>query len=117
MEDKMISPFLLGQLMATAHLIEKATNESFGATENTQTLSQENFIALLENPAATIARMETVLMPQKKLFADTVDMKLINDMKLIYKIKNQYILPDTPVEDKEAYYQGYESQMKKYNSN
>lgn len=113
MEEKIISPFLLGQLVATTHLIERATNASF--SEDSKTLAEENFLAMLENPAETIARVEALLMPQKKLFDSVVDKRLINDMKLIYKIKNQYTLPSTPVEDKEAYYKGYESQLKKYN--
>lgn len=113
MDEKIISPYLLGQLMATALLIERASNESFDT--DSKTLAEENFLEALDNPAETIARMETVLLPQKMLFDSVVDKKLMNDMRLIYKIKNQYILPTTPVEDKEAYYKGYEAQLKKYN--
>lgn len=113
-EKPLVSSFLMGQLMATARLIEEDEKEVQKPDDNSLTVAETFFHDMIEKPASTLKLLESRLMPRREALEKTGKTQLIREMKLIYKVKNQYTISNDHPLDSEEFYKGYHQQLKKY---
>lgn len=113
-EKPPVSSFLMGQLLATARLIEEDEKAAISPECRDLTLAETFFQEMIDRPASTLAQLESHLMPRREELEKTGKIQLIREMKLIYKVKNQYTISDDYPLDEEDFFKGYTQQMKKY---
>ncbi len=108
-----VPSFLLGQLVATVQLIEEDVKEHDNPKDNSLTVAEEYFNEMIENPKNALAMIESKLAPARERLSHPENHKLVRDMKLIYKIKQQYRISSEHLNEEE-YFKGYYQQLKKY---
>lgn len=113
MEKKPISSLLLGQLVATAQLMEEAVKAHDNPLDNSLTVAEEYFNEVIENPATALLTMEEKLLPIKHRLENIEEKALLRNMSLILKVKEQCQITDEHV-DEEEFYRGYQQQLKKF---
>lgn len=110
----LVSSFLMGQLLATARLIEEDEKMVKRPDDRDLTLAETFFHEMIDRPATALAELESHLLPRREELEVTGKKQLIREMKLIYKVKNQYTVSNEHPLDPEEFYKGYTQQMKKY---
>ncbi len=113
MEKKPISSFLIGQLVATAQLMEETSMHERDPNDDHVTVAEDCFNEVIEHPASALHTLEERLAPQRFRLSHIHEENLLKDMKLIYKIKDQYAINDEHL-DEEEYLKGYFQQLKRY---
>lgn len=113
-EKPLVSSFLMGQLLATARLIEEDEKEVKRPEDRDLTIAETFFQEMIDRPASTLQQLESHLMPRREELEKTGKKQLIREMKLIYKVKNQYTISNDHPLDEEEFFKGYTQQMKKY---
>lgn len=116
MEEKKkptVSSFLLGQLIATLRLVEEDINAAENETGHGITIAGKYFDEMLQNPAATLIKIEEEIEPRQEQFDNPTNKQLTRELALIHRLKNLYEMPDHPV-DEEEFFKGYNQQLKKY---
>lgn len=108
-----IPSFLLGQLIATVQLIEEDVKEHDNPNDNHLTIAETYFNDMIEEPEATLKKIEESLVPREERLSNPEKKGLIRDLTLIKKIKNQYSMSDEHLNEDE-FFKGYYQQMKKY---
>lgn len=115
-EKPLISPELLGQFVATAQLLEEGVADLFPDGGNGGAVTESYFGEMLIKPQLSFSKLEELLDGISGKFYQIEQQGLVRDLKLILKIKNQYLIPSTPYCNicEEAYLNGYRKQKKKY---
>ncbi|MFI3254163.1 MAG: type I-C CRISPR-associated protein Cas8c/Csd1 [Eubacteriales bacterium] len=108
-----VPSFLLGQLEATLQLLEEDVKQHENPNDNSITVAETYFNDFIENPESTLAKIEAKLAPERERLAHPDKIKLIREMKLIYKIKDQYTMTNEHLNEDE-FFKGYYQQIKKY---
>lgn len=108
-----IPSFLLGQLLATVQLIEEDVKSHDAPSDNSLTIAETYFNDMIENPQSTLNAIESRLNKNQQRLSNPGDKKLIRDMTLIRKIKNQYQMTDEHLNEDE-FFKGYFQQLKRY---
>lgn len=109
-----VSSFLMGQLLATARLIEEDEKAVKHPEDKDLTLAETFFQEMIDRPASTLEKLEEHLMPRREELEKTGKIQLIREMKLIYKVKKMYAISDQQPLDEEEFFKGYTQQMTKY---
>lgn len=112
-KKRMMPSFLLGQLLATAQLLEEEMIHHSDPMSNALTVAETYFNDMIEEPAHTLARIEELLAPSRPTLAHSDNQQLVRDMTLIYKIKKQYDIDDSHLNEDE-FFKGYYEQLKRY---
>lgn len=110
---KIVPSFLLGQLVATAQLLEEDVKEHDAPSDNSLTIAETYFNEMIENPDSTLHLIEEKLAPLRGRLQKPDKVQLVRDMTLIYRIKKQYKMSDEHLNEDE-FFKGYYQQMKKY---
>lgn len=112
-EKAVVPSFLLGQLIATARLLEEDEKEQNDPTDNSLTVAETFFHEMIDRPEQTLKMIESKLLPRRSSLEQTGRKQLVRDMTLIYKIKNQYKMAEGQL-DEEEFFKGYNQQLQKY---
>lgn len=113
-EKPFVPSLLIGQLVATARLLEENEKEVRNPEDNSLTVAEIFFHDIIEKPESTLKLLESRLMPRRQEIEKVVNKQLIREMKLIYKIKDQYRVSDEQALNDEDFFKGYHQQLKKY---
>lgn len=112
-ERPIVPSFLLGQLVATAQLLEEDVKEHDDPTSNALTVAETYFNDMIEEPERTLKAIEEKLAPKRERLKNPDKKQLVKDMTLIYRIKKQYQMSDEHLNEEE-FFKGYYQQLKRY---
>lgn len=108
-----VPSFLLGQLVATAQLLEEDVKHHDDPLDNSLTVAETYFNEMIENPDNALHQIEQLLEPHRERLKNVEEKSLVRDMTLIYRIKTQYQMSDEHLNEDE-FFKGYYQQLKRY---
>lgn len=111
MEKKQISGYLLGQLVATAQLLEEAVKAKFNPEDNHPTVAEDYLNEMMECPASALKQLEDHLEPMRFRIEHLEQKDLLHDWELIHKMKARYKMTDEHL-DEEEFLKGYMEQLR-----